>query len=156
MKRCLLLVLTAVLVALGLLSSSTGSASATEPKIPPLIKTFAKSLHCKPTETYSLTADDGGKGVELDCTVKNSHGRQEFEIIKYKDWKHGLDYWRELSAGDPDDGYSPGYFATKSKIIIFPHGGDTTMGHRDGGYSLKWANYGANHAGGRVVEGYPY
>lgn len=141
--------LASTILAAGLAVVPFAPASADEPA-PPITKAYAKQMKCRYPEATSVAGGGPNRGV--DCRVIVASGRQDFWVLKYKDFARGLDYWRQWTE-QYDVQHDPGYIARKGKILIIPTGGGS--GEDDDNYSLKWATYAAKKLGGSVVPGYP-
>jgi hypothetical protein len=149
LKRVLGAVLGTILISASLLSVTAGTAQASTP-VPPVTKKLAKQMSCKYPHKQGLAG--GGQNIGVLCRVKNSKGRQNIYVLKYKNLDRAIDFWREWTeAWDEED--EPGCIARKGKILIIPMGGGS--GVDDNAYTPKWCKYAANRTDGRVIYGYP-
>ena len=115
-----------------------------EAAVPAVTVTYAQQMHCKWREQTSMVVGGANDGVK--CVVKNSYGRQDFYILKYRNIDRAVDAWKSLMGHD-------GYQTRKGHVLIISQGDNGR--HGDWGYSLKWANYAARHvAGSHIIRGY--
>ena len=130
-------------VLLSLLVLLLGWSATAGAAVPAITTTYAKQMHCKWPEESSFAIGGPNSGVQ--CVVKNSVGRQEFYVLKYRNIARATDAWRDWIGRD-------GYIVRRAHVFVISQGNNGR--HGDWGYSLKWAKYAANHMGGRIIHGY--
>jgi hypothetical protein len=152
MKRLVIALLGAVLLAASLVSVTAPAANAHTAT--PQLKKLAKKMKCKYGTVDSLASDARVKN-SWECVVgAGTRNRRTYYLMTYYNTARAIDEWRDWTSCSGDDYETgqpcePEYFARKGKVIII----DQSNGDS---YTYKAAKYAANRTGGRVIAGYRY
>lgn len=125
---------------LGLLVSMVGPAPDAHAAAPRVAKAYAHKLHCKHIQPNSMV---GPANSGVSCKANNGHGKQLFYVLKYRNPKRAVRWWK--------DWITDGYFTRKGPVLVIAQGNNGRGG--DWGYRLKWAQYAADRIDGQVIAG---